>query len=423
MNKTLPRIFHKIFLLILTSGLAACNLPRAVNTPTAFPTLALPELSTSTPPEMVTSSPGLAPTATTALATPIVITATPGFSASATAPQPTPKPTSTTVAACTNKATFVKDVTIPDGTAISPGKSFTKTWRVRNDGTCTWGPEGDGLFALAFAGGSRLGGPSQVKLPDNVEPGNTLTVSVDLTAPTTPGSYTSQWEFKLTDGSTIGLGADQSAPLTAEIRVTGSLTRVFFDTGATSAEIDGKVNANESKEYVLNALKGQVLIAEISSEDPGSVSLMDLNGKPLPSTVVSDDGTFAWSLLPASQDYIVEVTAGSHTMDYSLTITIPSRITFKQGATSATVKGVVTTLNTVSYVLRAMKNQTMTVKVSSSHGTLVLNIYGLDDEDTLVSASANKSSWSGKLPANQDYVVEVVPHIGAATFTLDITIK
>ena len=33
---------------------------------------------------------------------------------------------------------FVKDVTIPDGTAVAAGAKFTKTWEIKNAGTCTW---------------------------------------------------------------------------------------------------------------------------------------------------------------------------------------------------------------------------------------------------------------------------------------------
>ena len=37
-----------------------------------------------------------------------------------------------------NKAEFVEDVTIPDNTRIPPATYFTKTWRIRNAGYCTW---------------------------------------------------------------------------------------------------------------------------------------------------------------------------------------------------------------------------------------------------------------------------------------------
>src|SRR5512143_3278895 len=35
-------------------------------------------------------------------------------------------------------AQFVADVTVPDGTSYAPGTTFTKTWRLKNIGSCTW---------------------------------------------------------------------------------------------------------------------------------------------------------------------------------------------------------------------------------------------------------------------------------------------
>lgn len=44
---------------------------------------------------------------------------------------------STATSVC-DLAQFVKDVTIPDGTLLSPVQTFYKTWRLKNVGTCTW---------------------------------------------------------------------------------------------------------------------------------------------------------------------------------------------------------------------------------------------------------------------------------------------
>ena len=34
--------------------------------------------------------------------------------------------------ACTDRAQFLADVTVPDGTRFDPGQAFTKTWKLRN---------------------------------------------------------------------------------------------------------------------------------------------------------------------------------------------------------------------------------------------------------------------------------------------------
>jgi hypothetical protein len=51
-------------------------------------------------------------------------------------------------------ATFVQDVSIPDGTEFGPGQSFTKTWRLKNVGTCTWQTSYD----IVFMRGDRMDG-------------------------------------------------------------------------------------------------------------------------------------------------------------------------------------------------------------------------------------------------------------------------
>jgi hypothetical protein len=103
-----------------------------------------------------------APTQTPAAPTPIPATNT-------------PLPTAMAITYC-DWVSFVKDVTIPDGTVFAPGEAFTKTWRLKNRGTCTWTPD----YMLVFASGERLGDTTVVRLPGYVSPGQTVDVSVTL---------------------------------------------------------------------------------------------------------------------------------------------------------------------------------------------------------------------------------------------------
>jgi hypothetical protein len=52
---------------------------------------------------------------------------------------------------CTLNGAYVADGTVPDDTGFAPGEVFTKVWRVRNSGTCTWGAG----TQLVFAPGER----------------------------------------------------------------------------------------------------------------------------------------------------------------------------------------------------------------------------------------------------------------------------
>ena len=119
---------------------------------------------------------------------------------------------------CVDKPVFVADVTIPDNTVIAPGTTFTKTWRVRNDGNCTWGP-GLTLHALSFVYGAQLGAPAEVSLTQNVPPGSTFDVSIEMVAPNEPGMYRSEWMFQIADGPLLGVGTDGQTPLAAQIIV------------------------------------------------------------------------------------------------------------------------------------------------------------------------------------------------------------
>lgn len=80
-------------------------------------------------------------------------------------------------ATCTNDSDFVLDVNVPDGTSIVIGSSFTKTWRLRNAGTCTW----NSGYTLAQKSSSGLSAnPQAISLP-SVAPGQTVDLSMTLT--------------------------------------------------------------------------------------------------------------------------------------------------------------------------------------------------------------------------------------------------
>lgn len=132
------------------------------------------------------------PTALAAMGTPTAISPIAPATATPWLPTPTPTP------GCLYNMAFVADVTIPDDTAVPPGVNFTKTWRIRNTGTCPW-PAGS---SWVFTGGDQMNGPNAVSVPA-AQPGETADVSVLLLAPTTPGRYTGYWTLRLPDGTLI----------------------------------------------------------------------------------------------------------------------------------------------------------------------------------------------------------------------------
>ncbi|HUF38908.1 MAG TPA: NBR1-Ig-like domain-containing protein [Anaerolineales bacterium] len=114
---------------------------------------------------------------------------------------------------------FVEDVTIPDGTTFEPGETFVKTWRIRNNGSCTWTAEYD----VVFDSGDAMGGPASFPVtPGSVLPGAEVDISINLTAPDEPGSYRGDWKLRNPAGQIFGLGSQGTASFWVVIDVGGT---------------------------------------------------------------------------------------------------------------------------------------------------------------------------------------------------------
>jgi len=79
---------------------------------------------------------------------------------------------------------------------MSPGQTFTKTWRLENCGKSAWGED----TKLVFANGVLLGATSPVHV-GNVAPGEKIEISVDMTAHSQMGEYKSEWALHAADGT------------------------------------------------------------------------------------------------------------------------------------------------------------------------------------------------------------------------------
>jgi hypothetical protein len=103
----------------------------------------------------------------------------------------TPQPTATAdTTECILGATYQADVTIPDNTRVEVGERFTKTWLIKNTGTCNWEPG----YRLAFSDGDDMGAPDSVPVPYTA-PGEDAEVSVELVAPQEPGRCRAEWQM------------------------------------------------------------------------------------------------------------------------------------------------------------------------------------------------------------------------------------
>lgn len=198
-----------VMFLMLALLLGACNYPGVRATENPFPTFAAQTVEArltaaageNPPPDLQQPSETPSPTNTAQ-------------------PEPTGTPTNTAIPTQTevpcNRAAFVSDVTIPDGTLFSQGANFTKTWRLRNTGSCSW----NSSYQLVFKEGDAMGGPASKQLTaGTVSPGQTVDISVDLKAPNSNGEYRGDWLIRSDTGIVFGVGTSADVAFYVEIKV------------------------------------------------------------------------------------------------------------------------------------------------------------------------------------------------------------
>ena len=72
---------------------------------------------------------------------------------------------------------------------------------------------------LVFTSGTSMGGTTALRLPGYVAPGQTVDVSVTLTAPSSAGPYTGYWMLRNPSGALFGSGDKANVPFYVDIIV------------------------------------------------------------------------------------------------------------------------------------------------------------------------------------------------------------
>ena len=243
MQKSRPWVFVWLIGFLAAQLLSACNLP-ARQAPTAsgvdliYTAAAQTVAAQVTQPALASNTPiqaTFAPFATTPA--PLITLMSPTYAP----PTAIPIPSTPTPLPC-DWVKFISDITIPDDSLIEPGKTFVKTWRLQNAGSCTW----NASYAMVVDGENLLNAPLAVPITSGtVPPGVNIDVSVTLTAPTLAGTYRGNFKLVNAAGQKFGLGADHSKPFWAQIKVsvpTGIV--VDFLSGAPQAQwLSGKPNS------------------------------------------------------------------------------------------------------------------------------------------------------------------------------------
>ena len=193
-----------VSLLLFSLALSAC-LPTQVGAPTLDPNAiaaAVVQTIQAQSAALTASAPTITPSPTVTSSPTETLTASPTSTETSTLIS-TAKPVVVLNIPC-NQAAFIEDVTIPDGVQLSAGNGFTKTWALENTGSCTWTP----AYLVVFDSGDLLGAPSSFNIPGYVNPGQTVDVSVNLTAPNDQGTYQGNWKLEDPNGNFFGVGAN-----------------------------------------------------------------------------------------------------------------------------------------------------------------------------------------------------------------------
>lgn len=114
-----------------------------------------------------------------------------------TEPAETPYPTPTPL--CDSGLTFLKDLTIPDGTVVQPGDKLDKRWLVENSGSCNWNRD----YSLVLISGPDMGAPREQALYP-ARSGSTAVIRIIYAAPDEPGTYRSAWQARDARGELFG---------------------------------------------------------------------------------------------------------------------------------------------------------------------------------------------------------------------------
>ncbi len=193
----MKRSFHLLInasLLLSLLLLAACSKktptpgPEAVYTSAAetvqaqLQTQGLPTAAaTTTPFEFKTATEAAPPSNPEATLPPVVL---PSLPAAATSTPSVP-----------DRAIYISQ-SPSDDTSIPVNTPFTMTWTVQNTGTTKWTAN----YQLRFYIGEKFGSPATTNLNKEVNPGEQVSISLNLTTPKDPGNYNGTWTLSNAEG-------------------------------------------------------------------------------------------------------------------------------------------------------------------------------------------------------------------------------
>lgn len=256
-------------LMVLAVFLASCNLPSSQDSQGFALTAAaqtIEALISATPSS--NSIPSVTPN-------PITFTPSPTLLVN------TNTPAATATSNC-NVAQFMADVTIPDGTILTPNTAFTKKWRLKNIGSCAWNG-----FSMAFDSGDAMGGPAS-KPVAAVNPGQEVDLEINLTAPATVGNYRGYWRL-VTNGNILVpvVNGYQGKSFYVDIKVQNATTPTNTNTVAPAFAVTSVTFS------VSGTCPNFSYTVNVTTNGPGTVNLHRVFSNPLSTDATPRTLTFA----------------------------------------------------------------------------------------------------------------------------------
>lgn len=248
------------------------------------------------------------------------------------APTATQVPTSTFVPIPCDRVDFVADVTIPDNSIISPGSSFTKTWRLKNSGSCSWTSN----YRLVYSSGEQMGGAASTALPGNINPGQTIDLSVTMTAPSSIGTHQGYWRLQNASGGAFGWGINGDQAFWVLINTGTGSSGTTVATGFAVTSVTISVNPSYTDTAAANCSPGGVHFIYTANITAGAAGTVTYEWRKTDSTVVSagsiDFGSAGTQSISYDFTYVT-TTIGASASQLTLYINNPNHQLFTAGGT------------------------------------------------------------------------------------------
>jgi len=166
------------------------------------------------------------------------------------------------------------NVNVANNTSMKGGSTFTKTWNLVNGGNAAWGSD----FKLVYVSGDSMNA-SPVELGRSVNPGSSINVSVDLTAPVAAGDHQANFMLVTNTGEKFGIGSNCDRPFWVLINSSGLFKVTEAKVTADPSNFNGACPATIKLSAVITANGVGTVYYVIRTSDGNSDTLtMDFTG-------------------------------------------------------------------------------------------------------------------------------------------------